>query len=91
VPGETIYIQAYSNIFTGTVEMSNGNKTVTFTSAETAASICSDGGGDCTFSFYVIGTDSGNGTVQDTNDMILDGDEDGEPGGNYVLNLIIIG
>lgn len=91
VPGETIYVEAYSTIFTGTVEMSNGNKTVTFTSTETMTSICTGSSGDCLFSFLVIGTDTGNGTVEDTNDMILDGDEDGEPGGDYVLNLRIIG
>lgn len=90
VPGKTIYIQAYSSIFSGTVEMSNGNKTATFTSTETTTTICEAGTGDCLFSFHVIGTDTGDGTVEDTNGMVLDGDEDGEPGGDYVLNLIIV-
>lgn len=91
VPGETIYIEANSTIFSGTVEMSNGNKTATFTTTDNVSTICIGGGGDCLFTFHVIGTDTGNGTVEDTGDMILDGDEDGEIGGDYILNLRIIG
>jgi len=90
VPGETIYVLAHSTVYTGTVAMSNGDKTVTFTSAETMSAICS-GGGDCLFTFHVIGVDTGSGAVMDTGDMVLDGDEDGAPGGDYVLNLLIVG
>jgi len=90
VPGETIYVMANSNVYTGAVEMSNDDMTVTFTTTDNMSTICSGGGGDCLFTFHVIGLDTGNGTVEDTGDMVLDGDEDGEPGGDYVLNLRII-
>lgn len=88
-PGETIYFQA-DIISQGTVEFSNDNKTVTFTTTETASELGTFSP-DLYFDFILIGNDAGNGTITDTNGVILDGDEDGNSSGNYILNLILIG
>jgi hypothetical protein len=43
------------------------------------------------FDFLLIGNDTANGVIKDSGGMVLDGDEDGEAGGDYVLTLYIIG
>lgn len=88
-PGQTIYFEADA-ISQGIVEFSNDNKTVTFTTTDEVSDFGTFSP-DLYFDFLLIGDDAGNGTITDSNGMILDGDEDGESGGDYVLNLIMIG
>jgi hypothetical protein len=88
-PGQTIYFEA-DIISQGTVEFSNDNKTVTYTTTEVASDLGTFSP-DMYFDFLLLGNDAGNGTITDSNGVILDGDKDGESGGNYVLNLILIG
>jgi hypothetical protein len=89
VPAATIYFEGDA-ISEGTVIFSNGNKTITFTTTDEVADFATMGG-NAVFDFLLIGTDDGNGVVMDSNGMVLDGDEDGLAGGNYELNLYIIG
>lgn len=89
VPAQTIYFEGDA-ISQGTVSYSNGNRTVTFTTTDEVADFGTPSG-DIHFDFFLIGDDTGNGTINDANGMVLDGDEDGEPGGNYELNLYLIG
>ena len=88
-PAQTIYFEA-DIISQGTVEFSNDNKTVTFTSTEKASDLGTFSP-DMYFDFLLIGNDAGNGTITDSNGVILDGNKNGESGGNYVLHLILIG
>ena len=88
-PGQTIYFEADA-ISQGTVEFSNDNKTVTFTTTDKVSDLGTFSP-DLYFDFLLIGDDAGNGTITDSNGIILDGDEDGESGGDYELNLIMIG
>jgi hypothetical protein len=43
------------------------------------------------FTLTILGTDNGNGVVQSTTGVTLDGNYDGKPGGNYVKVFRIIG
>jgi len=88
-PTQTIYFEGDA-ISQGTVEFSNQNKTVTFTTTDAIADFGTFSH-DVYFDFLLIGDDAGNGTITDSNGMILDGNEDGDNGGNYILNLYIIG
>lgn len=89
VPASTIYFEGDA-VSQGTVAFSNGNKTVTFTTTDEVSEFATMGG-NAVFDFLLIGTDAGNGIVKDSNGMVLDGDEDGEAGGDYILHLYIIG
>lgn len=89
IGAQTIYFEGDA-ISQGTVAFSNENKTVTFTTTDEVADFGTFSG-DVHFDFLLIGDDAGNGVIMDSNGMVLDGDEDGEAGGNYVLNLYIIG
>jgi hypothetical protein len=65
-------------------------KTLTITTDDQRSDLVSllpDGG----FTVRLIGTDKGNGTVKSTNGVILDGDYDGKPGGDYIKVYRIIG
>lgn len=88
-PAQTIYFEGDA-ISGGTVEFSNDNKTVTFTTTDDLSAFATFSG-NVYFDFLLIGDDAGNGVITDSNGMVLDGNEDGESGGNYVLNLYIIG
>lgn len=88
-PAQTIYFEGDA-ISQGTVSFSNDNKTVTFTTTDEVSAFGTYSH-DILFDFLLIGDDAGNGIITDSNGMILDGDEDGESGGNYILNLYIIG
>lgn len=85
----TVYFQGDA-ISEGTVIFSNGNKTITYTTTDEYPDFAHISG-SAFFDFLLIGTDAGNGVVTDSNGMVLDGDEDGSAGGNYELNLYIIG
>lgn len=89
VGAQTIYFEGDA-ISLGTVTFSNENKTVTFTTTDEIADFATISG-NAYFDFFLIGDDTGNGVISDSNGMVLDGDEDGEAGGNYELNLYIIG
>jgi hypothetical protein len=89
VPTATIYFEGDA-ISEGTVMFSNGNKTITFTTTDEVVDFATISG-SWFFDFLLIGTDDGNGVVMDSNGMVMDGDEDGVAGGNYELNLYIIG
>jgi len=89
VPAATIYFEGDA-ISQGTVVFSNANKTITFTTTDEINDFATISG-SWYFDFYLIGTDAGDGAVTDSNGMVLDGDEDGMAGGNYELNLYIIG
>lgn len=88
--GQTIYIQSGTNIVSGSVSYESATNTAIFTTTDPISTWCNFGP-DCNFKFMVIGTDAGQGAVKDTDGMPLDGDEDGEPGGNYELTLVIVG
>lgn len=90
VPGETIYILYGTNVVSGTVSYSNDDKTITFTTSEPVADWCNFTP-DCLFKFVLVGNDAGQGVVKDTGNMTLDGDDDGTIGGNYEINLILLG
>jgi len=89
IPATTVYFEGDA-ISQGTVVFSNGNKTITFTTTDEVGDFATISG-SAFFDFLLIGTDAGDGVVTDSNGMVLDGDEDGEAGGNYELNLYIIG
>jgi len=89
VPAATVYFEGVA-ISQGTVVFSNANKTITFTTTDDVVDFATIGG-NWYFDFLLIGTDAGDGVVKDSNGMVLDGDEDGVAGGNYLLNLYIIG
>jgi hypothetical protein len=89
VPAATIYFEGDA-ISHGTVVFSNANKTITFTTTDEVTDFATISG-SWYFDFLLIGTDTGGGAVTDSNGMVLDGDEDGTAGGNYELNLYIIG
>jgi len=88
-PAQTIYFEGDA-ISAGNVEFSNENKTVTFTTTDQLSDFGTYSG-DVYFDFLLIGDDAGNGVITDSNGMVLDGDKDGESGGDYVLNLYVIG
>ncbi len=89
VPATTVYFEGDA-ISQGTVIFSNANKTITFTATDETVDFATISG-SWFFDFLLIGTDDGDGAVTDANGMVLDGDEDGEAGGNFELNLYIIG
>jgi len=89
VSAATVYFEGDA-ISEGTVIFSNGNKTITYTTTDEVIDFATISG-SWFFDFLLIGTDAGNGVVTDSNGMVLDGDEDGSAGGNYELNLYIIG
>lgn len=86
---QTIYFEGDAKS-EGTVSFSNENKTVTFTTTDEVADFATFSG-NVYFDFLLIGDDAGDGVITDSNGMVLDGDEDGESGGDYVLDLYIIG
>jgi len=88
-PAQTIYFEGDA-ISEGSVSFSNENKTVTFTTTDPLSEFGTYSG-DVYFDFILIGDDAGNGVITDSNGMVLDGDKDGESGGDYVLNLYVIG
>jgi hypothetical protein len=90
VPGETIYILYGTSVVSGTVAYSNNDKTITFTTTEAVAEWCNFTP-DCLFKFVLVGNDAGQGVIKDTGDMTIDGDDDGTIGGNYEINLILLG
>lgn len=89
VPAMTIYFEGDA-ISQGTVTYTNQNKTLTFTTTDEIGDFATISG-NIYFDFFLIGDDVGNGFITDDNGMVLDGDEDGEAGGDYELNLYIIG
>jgi hypothetical protein len=89
VPAVTIYFEGDA-ISQGTVSFTNQNKTLTFTTTDEIGDLGTFSP-DFNFDFFLIGTDVGSGFITDENGMVLDGDEDGEAGGDYELNLIILG
>ncbi len=89
VPATTVYFEGDA-ISQGTVIFSNANKTITFTATDETVDFATISG-SWFFDFLLIGTDDGDGAVTDANGMVLDGDEDGEAGGNFELKLYIIG
>ena len=89
VGAQTIYFEGDA-ISQGSVAFSNENKTITFTTTDELSEFGTYSG-NIYFDFFLIGDDAGNGVISDSNGMVLDGDEDGEAGGNYELNLYIIG
>jgi hypothetical protein len=88
--GETIYIKSATDIITGSVSYESASNTAVFTTTDPISTWCSFSP-DCNFKFVVVGTDAGQGAVKDVDGMPLDGDEDGEPGGNYELTLGVVG
>jgi len=89
IPATTVYFEGDA-ISQGTVVFSNGNKTITFTTTDEWGDFATISG-SAFFDFLLIGTDAGGGVITDSNGMVLDGDEDGLAGGDYELNLYIIG
>lgn len=88
-PSQTIYFEGDIKT-SGTVEYSNQNRTLTFTTTEVAGDLGSFSP-NLYFDFFLIGEGAEGHVITDSNGMVLDGDEDGEAGGNYELNLYIIG
>lgn len=88
-PALTIYFEGDA-ISQGTLSYTNQYRTLTFTTTDEIGDFGTFSG-NIYFDFLLIGDDVGSGAVRDENGMVLDGDEDGEAGGNYELNLYIIG
>lgn len=89
IPAQTIYFEGDA-ISQGTVTFTNQNRTLTFTTTDEVADFATFSG-NIYFDFLLIGDGDEGGVITDHNGMVLDGDEDGEAGGNYELNLYIIG
>ena len=89
IPAQTIYFEGDA-ISQGTVTFTNQNRTLTFTTTDEVADFGTFSG-NVYFDFFLIGEGEEGAVVTDQNGMVLDGDEDGEAGGNYELNLYIIG
>jgi len=90
--GQTIFLEGKA-IPEGAVSFSNDNKTLTFVTNENfslygSSSLAAPYMGYM-FNLVLIGNDAGNGLILDSNGMALDGDQDGTPGGDFVLGLVI--
>lgn len=88
-PALTIYFEGDA-ISQGHVTYTSQNRTLTFTTTDVLTDFASYSG-NVYFDFFLIGDDGGDGVISDENGMVLDGNEDGEAGGDYELNLYIIG
>jgi len=86
--GQTIYFEGKA-ISPGSVVFSEDKKTLTFTSTGVFSSFGTTfpipPSFAYVFDFIMIGDDEGYGMIRDSNGMVFDGDQDGTPGGNFVL------
>lgn len=80
-----------SNI-AGTFQVSGDSKTVVFISDQTLGKLINPGAGEnVQYSITVVGTDVGAGAVTDSTGEALDGDKDGQPGGDYNETIEVVG
>lgn len=80
-----------SNI-AGAFQVSADSKTVVFISDQTLGELINPGAGEnIQYSITVVGTDVGAGAVADSTGEALDGDEDGQPGGDYSETIEVVG
>jgi len=89
---QTIYFEG-ADVSPGNLSFSQENFTLTFTSTETFSSFGESTESASymiyTFDFVMIGDDTGDGAILDTNGIPLDGDEDGLSGGDFILGLTV--
>jgi hypothetical protein len=92
VSEQTIYFEG-STVAPGTISISEDQRTLDFVSTEIFSSFGTQMSGASytayLFNLIMLGDDAGNGAVLDSNGMSLDGDEDGEEGGDLVLELSV--
>lgn len=74
----------------GSLLVSSDGLTATWTSTNSFLTFCSFNP-DCLINFQLIGTDNGNGAIQNLNGCNLDGDLDGNEGGNFTTIFGILG
>lgn len=76
----------------GTFQFSADSKTAVFISNETLGDLINPGAGEnIEYSITVLGTDVGAGVVTDADGEALDGDKDGQPGGDYHTTIEVVG
>lgn len=89
---QTIYFEG-TGVSPGDLSFSEDNTSLTFTSTELfssfGTSVPSASYTAYIFEFVLVGENVGGGAILDSNGMALDGDEDGQPGGNFVLELYV--
>ena len=90
VSEQTIYFEG-SSAAPGDISISEDRMTLDFVSNEIFSTFGSETAGASytvyLFNLVMLGDDDGNGAVLDSNGMPLDGDEDGQAGGDLVLEL----
>ncbi len=75
---------------TGSIGWAADNKSFTFTSTKVWGDLLSPRPDDF-FTLKLVGTDAGHGKIVDTANTALDGDYDGNPGGDYSMTFTLIG
>lgn len=92
VSEQTIYFEG-STVAPGTISISEDQTSLDFVSTEIFSAFGTQTSGASytayLFDLIMLGDDAGNGAVLDSKGMELDGDEDGEAGGNLVLELSV--
>lgn len=83
-------ITELANNADGNITWSNGNKTLVFISVLEVTQL-NDFDPDAFFSIKLIGSDVGDGAIKDTDGIHLDGDGDGNDGGDYKFDFTTIG
>lgn len=74
----------------GNITWNGSNTIATFTSSTTYGNFCAFTP-DCFMQLQLIGTDNGNGAIENSNGCNLDGDNNGTQGGNYTTTFGILG
>lgn len=89
MPQENVIVdtETDSNVEISVVAGANANEII-ITTVSPIGDICSFDP-DCSFSLMLIG--SGGSPIMDTSGMTLDGDGDGNPGGNYETGFLVLG
>lgn len=76
----------------GDFQFSADSKTAVFISNETGGTLINPGAGEnIEYSITVLGTDASDGVVTDAVGEALDGDRDGQPGGDYHKTIEVVG
>jgi hypothetical protein len=84
--------RAVSDISGEGFQFSADSKTAVFISEATLGELINPGAGEnIEYSITVLGTDTGDGVVTDAAGVALDGDRDGQPGGDYHKTIEVVG
>jgi len=90
VSGSTLIVQSGGTTVPGTISWNGSNTVATFITNADFFSFCIFSP-DCFMNLQLIGTNAGNGTIEDANGCTLDGDGNGTQGGNYSTTFGILG